>query len=47
MPQPMPEMQATGKEIDEYEKWNKECMEQEQERTKNFTTEQKIMYVLS
>ena len=47
MPQPMPEMQATSKEIDEYEKWNKECMEREQERTKNFTTEQKIMYVLS
>jgi len=46
MPQ-APEIQVVNKDIDEYEKWNRERIEEEQERTQNFKFEQKIKYVLT
>ena len=45
MPQAMPEVQNNNK--DEYEQWNKDMMDREQERTENFTFEQKVRYVLT
>ena len=45
-PMPLPEKKQT-KELSEYERWNKEMMEIEEQKTMNYTFNEKFKYVLT